>query len=72
MPTADRACRPGVPEDLDHEVGEAVDHFRLVGEVVGALHHAEDLHDPPHAVESCRLSSRTVARRLSPVRRAAS
>ena len=32
-PTAARAWRPAIAEHLDHQVGGAVDHLRLVGEV---------------------------------------
>src|SRR3546814_4455568 len=35
-----------VPEHLDHEVGGAVYHFRLVREVPGRVHEAGQLHHP--------------------------
>jgi hypothetical protein len=54
MPTAERMAA-GLAEDLDEEVGRAVDHLGLAGEVGVAPDHAEELHDLRHAVERAEL-----------------
>ena len=51
MPTADRAWRPTPPEHLDHQVGAAVDHLRVMGEFRHGVDHAEQLDDAVHPVE---------------------
>jgi len=38
-------------EHLDEEVRAAVDHLRLLAEIRHGIHHAEELHDTPNAIE---------------------
>ena len=54
MPTAARAPRPDFAEDLDHEIGKAVDHLGLLGEVGRGIDHAQRLDDAGHAIERDR------------------
>src|ERR1700750_3210008 len=60
---ADR--RAGVPaavaENLDEEIGTAVDHFGVVFEIRGGVHHAEyldDVLDPVEVAAECVLHRR--------------
>src|SRR4029453_2510014 len=50
---ADRCARATarLAEDLDHEIGEAVDHLGLLGEVGRRIDHAQRLDDAAHAIE---------------------
>ena len=42
-------------EHLDEEVRAAVDHLRLLAEIRHGIHHAEELHDTPNAIEVAEL-----------------
>jgi hypothetical protein len=58
---ADRGARvlaDRLAEHFDHEVGEAVDDLRLLGEALGLVHHAEHLHHALHLVEAAELAAR--------------
>src|SRR5213593_1023215 len=39
-------------EDLDHEIGESVDHLGLIAEAFGGVHHAQHLDDALDLVEA--------------------
>src|SRR5574341_794650 len=45
----------GVAEDLDEQVGEAVDHERRLVEPWRAVHHPERLNDLTHLVQAAQL-----------------
>src|SRR5438132_963519 len=45
-------------EDLDHEIGEAIDDFWLISESRSGVDHAEDLHDPLYPVEASQRGPR--------------
>lgn len=46
---------PRFAEDLDEEIGTAIDHFGLIGEVGGAIDHAKDLH---HTLDPVEIAQR--------------
>ena len=56
---ADRASRmfAGVAEDLDEQIGRTVNHPGLPREPGGAVDPADELHDPPHAIERSDLGT---------------
>src|SRR2546425_2740421 len=50
-----RVLADGFAEDLDHQIGEAVDHLGLVAETVRGVHHAQRLDDPTDLVEAAEV-----------------
>src|SRR3546814_8805173 len=52
----------GIAEHLDHQVGGAVDHLRMVDEVAGAVDEAAELHAALHPVEAAAECGARLAR----------
>src|SRR5213593_2390684 len=50
-----RVLADGLAEDLDHQVGEAVDDLGLIAEPLGRIDHAEDLDDAADLVEAAEI-----------------